>query len=182
MAAQIEVLRRHVGQAREMRDRVHHAERHDAAARRRVGGDEEAVERACCSASSRAQSVVRRLPAVQTCSAISRFVDDAREILVGHRDRAAVDVERDVGLDLDQMIAADRAGARDRRAAGVQVVIMPCCLRLGDHRRVVVGGLHRAEAGLGEPHALLRDLREIRLGSPGSRMIEPAITRMPPGR
>ena len=103
-----------------MRDGVEHAERHDAAAGRRVGRDDEAVERADAASASRAHSsVVRRLPAVQTCSAISHSLDDALEVRVRHRGRPAVDVERDVRVHLQQMIAGDRAGARDRRAAGV---------------------------------------------------------------
>ena len=47
------------------------------------------------------------------------FDDDPLEILVGHGGRPAVHVERHVRLHREQMIAGDRAGARDRRAAGV---------------------------------------------------------------
>ena len=88
--------------------------------------------------------------------------DDALEVRVRHRGRAAIDVERDVRMHLQQMIAGDRAGARDRRAAGVAGGDQPGRLRVRHHRHIVVSGLHRAEAGFGQPHALLRQLAEVR--------------------
>ena len=63
-----------------------------------------------------------------------------------------------------------------------QVVIRPAALASRDQRHVIVGGLHRAEAGLGERHAFAGELDEIVCVRPGSRMTEPAMTRMPPGR
>jgi hypothetical protein len=70
-------------------------------------------------------------------------------------------VERDVRLHRQQVIAGDRAGARDRRAAGVAGGDHAVRPRGGDQRRVLERGLERAEARLGKPHALLGDLAEV---------------------
>ena len=59
-------------------------------------------------------SVVRRLPAVQTCSAISLSRITRSKSAIRHRGRPAIDMERDVRMHLQQMIAGDRARAGNR--------------------------------------------------------------------
>ena len=57
------------------------------------------------------------------------LVDDAREVRVGHRDRPAIDVERDVrAASCKQMVAQmpDEPGIDEPPVC--TVVIMPCCL------------------------------------------------------
>src|SRR5581483_11160904 len=57
----------------------------------------------------------------------------------------------------------DARRTRNRRATRVHRCHHAVFLCPGDHRRVVVRRLHAAEAGLRQPHALLRDLLEVRL-------------------
>ena len=64
-------------------------------------------------------------------------------------------------MHLQQMIAGDGAGARDRRAAGVAGGDQARRLGVGDQRDVIVGALDRAEARFRQPHALLRQLAKI---------------------
>ena len=63
--------------------------------------------------------------------------------------------------DFQQMIAGDRAGARNGRAAGVACGDQARGLGVGDQRRVVVSRRDRAEAGLRKPHTFLRQFLEI---------------------
>ncbi len=59
------------------------------------------------------------------------------------------------------MIAGDRAGAGDGRAAGVAGGDQAGGPGVGDQRRVVVGGRDRTETGLRKPHTFLRQFLEI---------------------
>ena len=104
---------------------------------------------------------MRRLPAVQTCSAMSLSTMIAFEVPVGHGGRAAVDVERDMRLHRQQMVAGDRAGAGDRRPAGVAGGDHAVGARGGDQRRVFERGLEGAETRLCQPHALFRDFTQV---------------------
>ena len=94
-------------------------------------------------------------------------VDDGGEVLVRHRHRPAIDVERDVGAHVEQMLAGDRRRIGDRGAAGVAVDDHAGGLRHLHIGGVSEGRLEPAEAGLGEPDALLRHLVEIVLRQPG---------------
>ena len=66
------------------------------------------------------------------------FFDHALEVGVRHGGRPAIDMERHVRMHLEQMIAGDRAGARDRRAAGVAGGDHARRLGVGDQRDVIV--------------------------------------------
>ena len=94
------------------------------------------------------------------------LADDALEVPVRHRSRTAVDVKRHMRPERQQMVAGDGARARNRRAAGVHGRDHVVRARGRDQRRVFVGARKGAEAGLGEPDALLRNLAEIVAGEP----------------
>ena len=138
-----------------MADGVEHAERHDAAAGRRIGRDQQALGCRASSSSFAVSSVVRRLPAVQTCSAMSLSLTRRAKSGFRHRDRAAVDVERDVGFDASTWSAQmpDEPGIDEPPVC--TVVIMPQLARRLHQRRVVERRLECAEAGLGQPQTPL---------------------------
>ena len=121
-----------------MRDGIEHAERHDAAAGRRIGGDEEAVEGAVGIGEPRAKQRGAQISGGADLQRDLRFLDHPLEILVGHGGRPAIDVERDVRMHLEQMVAGDGAGAGDRGAAGVAGGDQSRRLGVGDQRHVVV--------------------------------------------
>ena len=95
-----------------MRDRVQHAERHDAAAGRRVGGDEQAIERAWRSRQSAQQKSGAQIAGRAELQRHVALIDQAREVGVRHGDRAAVDVKRHVRPHGEQMVGRDRATSR----------------------------------------------------------------------
>ena len=64
-------------------------------------------------------------------------------------------------LHREQMIAGDRAGAGDRRPAGVAGGDHAVRARSGDERRILERGLEGAKTRLCQPHALFRDLAQV---------------------
>ena len=85
-----------------------HAERHDAGAGRRVGRDQEAVELIVFHRKVEAQQRGADIARLTDLQRDVGFLDDHREVLVRHGDRPAIDVERDVGTHIHQMLADDR--------------------------------------------------------------------------
>ena len=130
---------------------------------RRIGRDDEAIEctMLCCQ-----DGTQKRRAQIAGGADLQRdlaLADHAGEIRVRHGRRPAIDVERHVRMHRQQMIAGDGAGARDRRPAGMASGDQTGGFRFRDQRHVVVGGLHRAEARLGEPHTLARHFLEVGL-------------------
>ena len=134
----------------------------------------------CLRAASAQSSVVRRLPAVQTCMAMPRLRRHPLEIAVLDGHRPAVDVEGDHRVDGDQVRAGDREGAGDRGAAGVQRREQAGLARIAHQRHIVVGRRDRAEAGLGEPHAVAVHVVEVGTGEAGLQDDGAAVHAHPP--
>ena len=106
-------------------------------------------------------SAVRRLPAVQTCRAMSPST------MIRSKSRSGMAVgppftwNDTCGFIASKWSPVIAPGARDRGPAGVTGGDHAVRARRGDQRRIFERGLEGAEAGLGEPHALLRDLTEV---------------------
>ncbi len=156
-----------------MRNHAQDSERHDPGPRRRVVADDhppkarEAI-RSATRGRCRANRVDRR-PAVAAVHDLDRHIrgDDALDVRIRHRRRAAVDVPDDVRPGLEHRISGDRVRAGDGRTAGVERHGHPVLLRPRDHRRRLRAGLDAPEPDLAdEPDPGLGHLGEVALHQP----------------
>ena len=87
------VLHRHVGEARWMGNRIHHAQRHNALTRRGIGGDQKPIELIRFARQIGGQQQRPEISGGANLKGDIAFIDETRKIFVRHGGGAAVDVK-----------------------------------------------------------------------------------------
>ncbi len=143
--------------------RVDQAERHHAAAGGCVGADDESIERTVARRQLGAQDAGAEVSRGAHLHRDGRLEDDRFEVLVVDGDRPAVDVERDVRVDVEQILPCHGERAGNRAPTRVQRGEQAGLLRHRDELDVVRRAGHRAEPRFAEPHARPAHFVEVRL-------------------
>ena len=157
-------LGRNVAERRKHRDHPEDSQRLHAGARRRVGSQDHPLELVKLFGGAQREKRRTLVAVVHEFEPAPAALAKARDLTVGQRRVAAVDMADDVGVRFEHDVRINQAGAGNRRAAGVNRAVEAIFARPRDHfarRRSV---LDAAQPDLAEEaHPRLRQFLEVAL-------------------